>query len=123
MMRATATPRRRHLRRRAPSPPPAKAAATPDDDDAALNRAEADARDQEGDGRSDDGEDHKAPLVLREEVTPPTTTHLYNPSPHYQQHRANGRRKTRLGLQIDPLPSANPSKRCSRPVRKVLKND
>ena len=33
---------------RAPSPAPAKAAATPDDDDAALNRAEADARDQEG---------------------------------------------------------------------------
>jgi hypothetical protein len=60
---------------RAPSPAPAKAAATPDDDDAALNRAEADARDQEGDGdHSDDGEDHKAPLFLREEVTPPTTT-------------------------------------------------
>ena len=64
----------------APSPPPAQAraaaaTATDDDDDAALNRAEADARDQEGDGdHSDDGEDHKAPLVLREEVTPPAST-------------------------------------------------
>ena len=71
---------------RAPSPPAfdeegdesdgeeAPAPAKVDDDDAALNRAEADARDQEGDGRSDDGEDHKAPLVLREEVTPPAST-------------------------------------------------
>ena len=97
----------------------AAAAATPDDDDAALNRAEADARDQEGDGRSDDGEDHKAPPRLagggHAARFHHCTTRLRIIS-NIEQMGDGGRGE---GLRIDPLPSANPSKKCSRAVRKV----
>ena len=103
--RKRAPPRHSHRRRRRRGPEP----------------AEADARDQEGDGdHSDDGED-QGPLVLREEVTPPTTT--CTTRLRISATSSKWETEDRLGLQIDPRRNGNPSRRCLRPVRRVLKND